>query len=164
MAVGRFGRAHGIRGEIRLDPKGGLPRGLEGYTRFFVDGPEGVRPIDLADWRSHGDLLLVTPAGGGDRDAAASLTHRTLYVLREELPPLEEGEYYHADVIGCAVADESGAELGLVDDIRSWGDYDMLVVRSGRKTWMLPVIADYVLSMDIKGRLIRVRVPEGLAP
>ncbi len=164
MAAGRFGRPHGVRGEIRLDPMGGLPRGLEGYTRFFVDGAGGVKPFALAGWRPHGNFLLISPADGGGREDAEALTHRTLYVLREELPPLGEDEYYHADVIGCAVADEAGAELGRVADIRSWGDYDMLVVRSGNKTWMLPVVADYVLSMDIEGRVIRVRVPEGLAP
>jgi len=164
VAAGRFGRPHGVRGEIRLDPKGGLPRGLDGYNRFYVDGKAGVEPVRVEAWRHHDELLLVTLSGVASREEAAELVNRTLYVERDELPPLEEGEYYHADVLGLDVVDEEGASLGRVADIRPWGDYDMLVVRSGSKEWMLPVIGEFVLSMDFDAGVVRVRIPEGLGP
>ena len=164
MAVGRLGRPHGVRGEIRMDPMGGLPRGLKGYDRFFTDDPGGVAPVHLESWRSHTRWLLLTLKGVMGRDEAARWTGKTLYVPREDLPPLEEGEYYHADVIGCGVFDEADAEIGRVEDIRDWGEYDMLIIRTGRKQWMLPVLDDFVLSMELDAECIRVRVPEGLGP
>ena len=165
VAVGKLGRPHGIKGEIRLDHKGTLPRGLKGYKRLFLDDRHGgFGPLDLAGWRFGGDVLFLTIAGVDDRDKAAAYTNRTLYVPREDLPPIKDDEYYHADLIGAVVTDEDGAQLALVEDVKSWGDYDMLVLRTGKKTWMLPVIGQYVLEISGEEKKIIARVPEGLGP
>lgn len=168
VAVGRLGRPHGVRGELRLDHLGTMPEGLEGYQTFFLARGKGrsqrVEPVEIARWRSHDKLLLVTIDGAGDRDEAATYTGATLLVPREDLPPLEQGEYYHADLMGCSVVDEEGSKLGSVADVKPWGDYDMLVIASGTKSWMLPVIDDYVIDMKLDRRRVVVRVPEGLGP
>jgi 16S rRNA processing protein RimM len=164
VAVGRLGRPHGVVGEIRLDTMNGLPRGLEGYSRLFLGDGRTVRPVTLAGWRFSDRWLLLTVQGVGDRDEVAALTGQTLYVLREELPPLEEGEYYHADLLGSTVEDEAGRELGTVADVQSLGDYDMLTIRAGARLWFLPVLGEYVLDIDAASSRIRVRVPEGLGP
>lgn len=159
VAVGRLGRPHGVKGEIRLDPMGTMPRGLAGYGRFFIDGGVEVR---IDGWRANGDTLLLQFAGIRDRDEVSALTGKSLFVPREDLPPLGEGEYYHTDLISAAVVDEEGRELGVVADVLPWGDYDMLSIRTGGKTWMLPVIGQYVLEIA-PGRIVA-RVPEGLGP
>ncbi len=163
MAAGRFGRPHGVAGEIRLDSMGGLPRGLKGYTVFFAGEGEAVSPVKISSWRVADKALLLLIEGAEDRDKAALFTGKSLYVKRSEMPPLKEGEYYYADVEGMSVIDDnSGGTLGLVEDIKPWGDYDMLFIRTGRKVWLLPVTGEFVKSMDIEGAIIRVVVPEGL--
>ncbi len=164
MAVGRFGRPHGLNGEVRFDPMGTMPGGLGGYTRHFIDDGAKASVVELDGWRPNGELMLMRVKGIKFRDEAAKLTGRTLYVERAELPPLEEGEYYHADLIGAAVLNGEGDELGRVADIKDWGDYDMLVIRTGSREWMLPVIGPYVVEVDAAGGKIIVAVPEGLGP
>ncbi|TAL16975.1 16S rRNA processing protein RimM [bacterium] len=165
VAAGRFGRPHGVLGEVRLDTMGNLPKGLHGYSRFFIDKGDKVVPVEIEGWREADKFLLLRVAGTGDRDSAARLTGKTLYVPRSEMPPLGEGEYYYADLEGMAVVDdESGRELGEVADVKPWGDYDMLFIRSGGRTWLLPVLGEFVIDMDLGAGIIRVKVPEGLGP
>ncbi len=163
VPVGRVGRPHGVRGEVRLDPRGGLPRGLEGYTRFYLGRGGEIRPARVEWHRPHGRWVLVKFAGVDTPEAARALTHAVLYVERSELPPLGEDEYYHVDLVGCRVADEAGADLGRVHDVLPTGAHDVLVIRQrGRREWMLPVVAKWVLSMEGGGGVGVVRVPEGL--
>ncbi len=163
VAVGRVGRPHGVRGEVRVDPRGNLPRGLQGYTRFYVDRGRGPEPIRVEHHRLHGRFVLVKFEGYDTPEAARELTHAVLYVDRAELPPLDEGEYYHADLPGCEVADEQGRILGTVVDVFDSGAHDVLVIRSGQgREWMLPVVRQWVLEIAPEAGRIVVRVPEGL--
>jgi 16S rRNA processing protein RimM len=168
VAVGKVGRLHGVRGEVRVDPMGGLPRGLSGYTRLYLgwtvggEPPRDLRPLDVERHRTLGRFLVVKFSGVDDPEKAKTLVHQTLYVEREELPPLGEDEYYHADLIGCRVVDAGGEQLGQVVDVFATGAHDVLVVESAGCEWMLPVIGSCVLAMDLKGGEIQVQVPEGL--
>lgn len=165
VAVGRLGRPHGVSGEIRLDPMGTMPGGLKRYPRLYELGDGGQPKVyEVESWRWNGGIILVKFAGVGGRDEAVCLANRHLYVPRSELPRLGKGEYFHADIPGLKVVDGEGRELGVAEDIKPWGEYDMLFVRTGPKVWMLPVIGQYVLDvLPDEGRIV-VDVPEGLGP
>ncbi len=76
-----------------------------------------------------------------DRTAAEGLRGTTLSVPREALPPLEPGEYYHADLIGLAVVDTTGADVGTVVAVENFGAGDLLEIeKSDRRTFMVPLI------------------------
>jgi len=163
VAVGRVGRPHGLGGEVRVEVGEGLPRGLRGYSRVYLDRGSELHRISVESARPHGRFLLVKFAGVDTPEAARALAHAVLCVERAEMPPLAEGEYYHADLLGCRVVDEGGAELGRVRDVFPSGAHDVLVVgAAGGREWMLPVLASTVLEMDLGEGEIRVRVPEGL--
>ena len=142
-----------------------MPRGLKGYDRFFVAGSDGaVRPLKVAAWRTTLDAILVAIEGVSDRDSVGELTGLTLYVDRADMPSLPEDEYYHADLLGLKLVDRDGSELGLIEDVKPWGDYDMLSVRTGRSLWMLPLIGQYVIEIKVAEGHIVADVPEGLGP
>jgi 16S rRNA processing protein RimM len=168
VAVGRIGRPHGLNGEVRLDPGSGLPRGLSGYTRFYLGPPEDrgtldrePEPVTLDAARANGRFLLLKFPGIDDPESASRLARSRLYVERAEMPPLEPGEYYHADLLGCRIVDSAGGELGRVDDVVPSGPYDLLVIRSGSREWMLPIVDEYVIDMDLEAGEILVSLPEG---
>jgi 16S rRNA processing protein RimM len=152
-----------VKGEVRIEVGSGMPRGLRGYSRVYLGRGEAPALAPLESVRFHGRFLLVKFRGVDDPEAARALGHAVLYVERGEMPPLEEGEYYHADLLGCRVVDEGGADLGRVLDVFASGAHDLLVVEApGGREWMLPVLESTVLAMDLEGGEIRVRVPEGL--
>lgn len=162
VAVGRLGKPHGVRGEVRVDPRGGLPRGLEGYRRFLLGRGEDLRPAEVETYRPHGRLLLVKFAGIDSPEAAQALSQQVLYVPREDLPPLEPGEYYYADLIGCRVRGEAGEELGRVADVFPSGASDVLVVEWEGGEWMLPVVSEFVLEVNPDEGEVTTRRTEGL--
>ena len=162
VALGRVGRPHGVLGEVRLDFPGGLSRGLRGYETLYLEQDGEFRRVELESERPHGRFLLAKFSGIETPDQARALTHATLWVERGEMPVLAEDEYYHADLLGCRVEDEAGALLGTVADVFANGDHDLLVIREGGREWMLPVLARWVLEIDLEGERVLVRPPEGI--
>lgn len=164
--MGRLGRPHGVLGEVRLDPMGGMPRGLKGYKTFYLGAKDAqtVEPLKIDSWRSHSQWILLTLKGVRGRDAAARVTGSTVYVPRSELPGLKADEYYYTDLLGSEIKSPEGEVLGVVEDVKDWGEYDMLMVSTGRKQWMFPVLERYVKEIDVAGKCIVVDLPEGLQP
>ena len=124
--------AHGVTGEVRL--------------KLFTD--------DLSGYRSfNGGTLTVKSLRNGiarfaevpDRNAAERLRGLELTVPRSALPPLEEGEYYHADLLGLPCVSTSGEALGLVVAIDNFGAGDVIEVeRPDTKRFMVPMRAEAV--------------------
>lgn len=162
VAVGRIGRPHGVSGEVRVDPGASAKVNFGRYARFFVGRDDEPRPAAVETIRPHGRATLFKFCGIDGPEAARALTGSILYVERAEMPPLAEDEYYHADLLGCAVVGEGGEALGVVDDVFSTAAHDVLVIASARGSWLMPVLGATVLEVDAESGVIRVRVPEGL--
>jgi 16S rRNA processing protein RimM len=162
VAVARVGRPHGLRGELRLDPAGGLPAGLGSYRTLLLEQRGVYTPVELEGERRNGRFLLAKFSGIDTPEQARAWTHATLWVDRAEMPPLADDEFYHADLVGCRVEDEGGAGLGEVVDVVAGGAHDLLVVREAGREWMLPVLARWVPAIEVDQRRIVVRLPEGL--
>jgi len=162
VALGRVGRPHGVRGEVRVEIGGGTVHDLDGYSRVYLERAGERRPVEVEWSRPHGRFLLTKFRGCDDPEAARGLVHAVLYVDRAEMPALEDDEYYHADLLGCTVVDASDAELGRVKDVFPGGGHDVLVVETDGREWMIPVVASVVVELDLEGGRIRVALPEGL--
>lgn len=128
--------AHGIGGEVKL--------------KLFTD--------DLSPWRSfNGGALTMTSlrgniarfAGIADRTGAESLRGTALTIPRDLLPPLPEGEYYHADLIGLPVVTPDGTAVGRVVAIENFGAGDVIEVeRDTGKRFMAPLRSEAVPAWD----------------
>jgi 16S rRNA processing protein RimM len=107
MAV--IGSAHGIKGELRIKTFTGDPMALGEYGPLYAkDG----RAFEIEDIRPAGDVVVVRFKGIRDRTIAEGLTGTQLFVDRSVLPAEEDDEFYHADLVGLTVRDETGAEAG----------------------------------------------------
>jgi 16S rRNA processing protein RimM len=157
VVVGAVGRPHGLRGELWVRPYNAGGDALDGVGRVVLDR-DGVRTAyDVQAARPAGDGVLVTLAGVGDRDAAASLTLALVRVARADLPPLEPGEYYVEDVVGCTVFREDGTLLGSAVGTFWNGAHDvMTVVDASGHERLIPLVPDFVLAVDGPGRKIQV--------
>ncbi|AWM85334.1 ribosome maturation factor RimM [Microvirga sp. 17 mud 1-3] len=164
VLVGEFGRAHGLKGEVRLKSFTGDPAAIAGYGPLLT--AQG-RSISIEKVRPVGggapDMLIAQVKGVTSREAAEALNRVPLFVERAKLPPPEEeDEFLLADLIGLDVVDEAGAQIGTVVDVPNYGGGDLLDIRSAGTgaTALLPFTKAFVPAVDIPGRRIVAALPE----
>ena len=134
--------AHGIGGEVRLKLFAAGLDSLKGHKILLA----GERALTLTSLRPGSAGAIARFAEIGDRAAAEALRGQLLSVPRAALPPLEAGEYYHADLIGLPCASPAGEPLGIVVAVENFGAGDLLEIEKpdGKKALIpfRPGIAD----------------------
>jgi len=127
--------AHGIGGEVRLKV---FAEGLDSLKRHKILFA-GDRPLTLTAVKPGSAGAIARFAEIGDRSAAEALRGALLTVPRAALPPLGDGEYYHADLIGLACESAAGEALGTVVAVENFGAGDLLEIeRPGGKRALIP--------------------------
>jgi 16S rRNA processing protein RimM len=130
--------AHGVQGEVRLKLFTDDPANLRGYGGFDANG----RRLTLTSIRPGPNGAVARFAEIGDRTAAEALRGTLLRVPRAALPPLAEGEYYHADLIGVPCVSDTGEALGEVVAVENFGAGDVIEIkRPDGKLFMVPIAA-----------------------
>jgi 16S rRNA processing protein RimM len=123
------------------------------------------RTLSIVSLRPQGDMLVVRFDGVTTREQAAALTNRVLHVDRAVLPEIgDEDEFYHADLIGLAVVDETGEEIGKVVGLQDFGAGDILEIRlGGGRSVLIPFTKAAVPVIDPSGgRVVVDRIAAGL--
>ena len=132
--------AHGVTGEVRLKLFGEGAAALKRY-RAFNGG--ALTPLKLNDDGKGGAIARFAEIP--DRTAAEALRGTALTVPRSELPPLGEGEYYHADLIGLPAVSTEGEALGMCIAVENFGAGDVLEIeRPDGARFMVPMKAEAV--------------------
>ena len=127
IALAAVAGAHGIKGELRLKLFSDSVLSLSRYEKLHVGGVERR----LLAIRDSGKTAVARLEGIDDRSAAEALRGSLIEVDRSALPPLEEGEYYHADLIGVPAVDRDGTPLGAVIAVENYGAGDLLEIELG---------------------------------
>jgi 16S rRNA processing protein RimM len=143
IALAAVAGAHGVKGEVRLKLFGEGVESLSRHKDVYVGGAQRR----LLAVRAGGKAAVAKFAGVDDRSAAEALRGTLVEVDRAALPPLADGEYYHADLIGLPAVDGNGAALGTVVAVENYGAGDLLEieVESGKRSLIpfKPGIADF---------------------
>lgn len=160
LQVGYVSRVHGLDGELVLkcfDITSDAPLCVEhlllrpraGEVRTFtLDEAAELKP---GSWR-------VVLGGIGNRRAAEPWIGATAFVLREELPPPAEGEFFQGDLVGLEARDEAGAVVGRVAGLMNAGPVPNLVIESPTgKELLLPFADDFVVRVDPVEGILTVR-------
>lgn len=127
--------AHGVRGDLRLKLFTDDAEKLRTYQPLYVAG----EPRRLMELRQSGKAPIARFEGISDRSAAEALRGALVEVDRSSLPPLDPGEYYHADLIGLPAVDRDGNPVGSVVAVENYGAGDLLEIEGeGGKTSLIP--------------------------
>ncbi len=130
--------AHGVTGEVRLKLFSESTDSLKAYKSFIA----GDRTLTLKNIRPGNKGAIARFAEIPDRNLAEAMRGVELTVPRSGLPPLEEGEYYHVDLIGLACVSDAGEELGSIVAVENFGAGDIIEIeRPNGKRFMVPVHA-----------------------
>lgn len=156
MTVGRISGLFGVRGWVKVfshtEPR---ERVLE-YQPWLVEQAGTVRELRVNDGRAHGKGVVALIDGFDTRDAAATLVGATIRISRAQFAPLDENEFYHADLEGLDVVTKSGHALGQVDHLFETGANAVMVVRGERERLVPFTPGVAVLEVDLVGRRITV--------
>jgi 16S rRNA processing protein RimM len=127
--------AHGIKGELRLKLFSDSIDSLSRQERLYVGGAERR----LLGIRDSGKTAVARFEGIADRSAAEALRGSLVEVDRSTLPPLEEDEYYHSDLIGLPAFDAEGNKVGTIAAIENFGAGELLEVQlEGGRASLIP--------------------------
>jgi 16S rRNA processing protein RimM len=165
LSIGLVTRPHGVRGELRLRLHNPESTALEEVDAVYLALPGATGEpqryvVEGARYVASGVLFELE--GVGDRDQADALRGAEVCVLREQLAPLAEGEFYLGDLAGCAVVTLAGQPFGVVHDVQALGAHDTLVIHDGEIERLLPYVPQFVLEIDLDARRVVVDPPEGL--
>ena len=157
--VGRFGAAHGVRGEIRIKSFTAEPLAIARYGELV--NRDNSRQFRLSNVRHIKDDMLVARISGIDnRDSAETLVNQEIFVNRLQLPPPEEDEYYLTDLIGLEARLKSGERFGRVLNVVNFGAGDILEIDAGTaESRMVPFTKAAVPEVNIAGKYIIVEPP-----
>ena len=135
VALAAVAGAHGVRGELRLKLFADSVESLARHPRLYVGG----RELALKDIKDGGKTAIARFEGVADRTQAEALRGELVEIDRDVLPPLEDGEYYHADLIGLPCVDQDRKVLGTVVAVENFGAGDLLEVeKAGGKRSLIP--------------------------
>ena len=157
--VGRIVNAHGIKGEVRVQPRDGDPYFLTEFKTFYIDG----KPVTPTANHVHKSLVLMKFPGVDDMNAALTWKDKVLYIRREDAH-LPDGEYFDDELLGVEVYDEAtGALLGEIKQVETYPASKVYTVK-GEKEYLVPAVKDaFIRSVDLDRNRMEIHLWEGLA-
>ena len=160
ISLGSVVGVFGTRGELRIhlhDRESELLHGGLDVRLVHEDGRS--RGVHMTTRAGTGGRVLARVPGVSTPEQARGLMGFEIVADEALLPELEDGVYYHHDLLGLEVVDAGGRVLGRLREIHQTGPVDIWTV-VGEETHYVPATREHVLSVDVEGG--RVEVVEGL--
>ncbi|HSM86026.1 MAG TPA: ribosome maturation factor RimM [Candidatus Limnocylindrales bacterium] len=162
VTVARVARTQGRVGEVAAALLTDFPERFAVRRRLFALGAKGTRrELLLEDHWFHKGQVVLKFAGVDSISQAEELIGCEIQVPESERAELEADTFYVSDLTGCTV-DDSGREIGKIEDIQfGSGEAPLLVVR-GAKEYLVPFASEYLVELDLKARRISMKLPPGM--
>lgn len=149
LLVARGIKAHGIRGDVKIDCLMDNPDSFSKLSEIVVKG----KTYKIERVRANNSYPLLKLVGVDTMEQAEFFRNTDIFVPRDKLPTPPKDTYYIDDLIGCkAMLD--GKELGILTDIYQNGSADVYVITQANDTVMFPCIEGVMEKVDIDGKTI----------
>jgi 16S rRNA processing protein RimM len=159
ILIGKIRRPHGVDGEMMIDPYSESVDRFKPGNKVLVG--EDHLPQVIRTRRSMDRAILITFKDIADPDQAGLFRNKFIFILKDDLPVLPDGEYYHFDLVGMKVIDTDDQMLGVLTEVLETGANDVYVVKSENKEEiLLPAIDSVIVSVNLKDRTMVVKPPE----
>ena len=159
IPVGAVVNAHGIRGEVKVNPAGFDPEFIASFKTLYIGG----QPVKVISARVHKSTVLLALPGVATMDDALALKGKTVSIRRTDAK-LPKGQYFDAELEGCTVLDDAtGEELGKLDKVLHYPAHKVYTVR-GEREYLIPAVEGaFIKSVDLDANRMEVQVWEGMA-
>lgn len=160
--VGVITNTHGIRGEVKVFPTTDDVKRFDYLKEAYIDAGKEKIKVEVSNVRYFKNLVIVKFKGIDNINDIERYKGKDLLVTRENALPLEEGEYYLADIIGANVYTEDGILFGSLEDVIETGANLVYSVQHEGKEVLLPVIDDCVKEVNVEEKKVIVHIMKGL--
>lgn len=146
VTIGRVVGPHGILGGLKIVPATDFLERFEPGRTIYLNG----QPVTIKRLGFHKTQVRIETNEIRDRNRAEELKWAEVTVPSDEMPDLEEDEFYTADLIGLEVLDGCGNKLGKVDSVFASPAHDILVVGEA----MVPAVKEFVKEIDFDRKVV----------
>ena len=156
LEAGEIVSTHGIQGEVKILPWADSPEFLLSFRTLYLKG----KPYTVQSSRVHKTCVLAKLEGIDNPEDATLLRGQVVCIDRSQVK-LPKGTVFIADLIGCRVLDEDGAEIGKIKDVLTMPSSDVYVIH-GEKNYMIPAVKEFVKEICVEEGFVRVHLIEGM--
>ena len=161
--VGVISNTHGIRGEVKVYPTTDNVRRFDDLKEVILDTWKEQLILHVTSVKYFKNMVILKFKEFDNINDIIPYKGMDLLVTRENAIPLEEGEYYIADIIGSKVITDEDKILGTLTDVLQTGANDVYVVKTkDGKEVLLPSIEECILDRDIENKIVKVHIMKGL--
>ena len=161
--VGVISNTHGIRGEVKVYPTKDNVRRFDDLKEVILDTGKEQLILHVTSVKYFKNMVILKFKEFDNINDIIPYKGMDLLVTRENAIPLEEGEYYIADIIGSKVITDEDKILGTLTDVLQTGANDVYVVKTkDGKEVLLPSIEECILDRDIENKIVKVHIMKGL--
>lgn len=158
ITAGQIVNAHGVRGEVKILPRGAEADVLARCGTLYIEG----RPLRPTAQRVHKGCLLAKLPGVDNMDAALALKGKAVSIRRADAA-LADGVYFDQELLGLTARDAAtGAVLGTVEEVMDYPAHKVYAVRGGADEYLIPAVPAFVAAIDLAGGTMDIHVWEGM--
>ena len=163
IEIGQIVNTFGIKGFVKVNPWVNDVTRFDDLKKVYIKIRKSLKELEIEEVKYHKNQVLLKFKGVENVEQAEMLRNAILEIDRKDAIPLEEGEYFIADLLESEVYTDEGEKLGIVEDIFNTGSNDIYVVKNELgKSILLPRIKDVFKEIDVENKKIIVHLIEGL--
>ncbi len=163
LRVGVIANTHGIRGEVKVFPTTDEKERFKDLKKVILDMGKEQKVLEIQSVRFFKNLVILKFKEIDNINDIEMYKGKDLLVTREDAVPLEEGEYFIADLLDLDVYSDEDEKIGVLYDVMQTGANDVYVVKTEEgKEILLPAIDECILDIDLEESRMTVHIMEGL--
>jgi 16S rRNA processing protein RimM len=155
VRIGKIISAFGTKGEVKFRYYNEEKEVFYRYTSFFIKDGDEYRTLKPTGINLRKGFFCITFDGLDKPEDISFLINKDLFIKEEDLPQLDENEFYEYQLLGLEVFNQAGESLGKVAQIIRTGANDVLLVK-GEKEILVPMIEDYISEINIEDAFIKI--------
>jgi 16S rRNA processing protein RimM len=157
VPVGKISGAFGVKGWVKVYSYTEPRENILHYSPLFLSRHGEWIELELTGGHLQGKGVVMGIRNVTDRDQVQPLIGAELAIIKDQLEPAEEDDFYWNDLMGLSVINLQGEMLGKVDHLMETGANDVLVVKDGREQRLIPFVLDQVVThVDLEKGQIQV--------
>ncbi len=155
LLIGKINGFFGLQGWVKVFSYANPRTNILNYSPWSIKVDGNFQSIDITSGREQSKTIVAHIKGVDNREDSQKFIGQDIYINKEQLPELTQGEYYWHELIGFDVINKDEERLGTVDYFVETGANDVLVVK-GKKEYWIPYIEPFLVSIDSKNNKIQV--------